>query len=249
MPEAGDISAKSFEKEVLEANKPVVVQFFSHCCPHCIKFSPVYKKVCKAFGGEVKFVRIDVELNDSNKNLAHSRGVRTVPTLEMFYKGRVIGNIVGYHHFERVSEALKGFLMKKDEYVGPGTPLNKLSVTSTHEPLPEVNVKGLQIRWFKKTKFSNRERQLVKRDLKNMSGIINKVLNCTKEEALENPEPEIRLPLPSHAHRDIYLTIEYCNNGWHLILESPTEIIGEIVSMGFPFIRTLKENEIETDII
>jgi ubiquinone biosynthesis protein Coq4 len=66
---------------------------------------------------------------------------------------------------------------------------------------------------------------------------------------LENPEPEIRLPLPSHTHRDIYLTIEYCNDGWHLILESPTEIIGEIVSRGFPFIQTLKENEIETDVI
>jgi len=248
-PDASDIAAKSFEKEVLEVNKPVVVEFFSHCCPHCVKFSPVYKKVCEAFGGEVKFVRIDVMLNDSNKNLAHSRGVRTVPTLEMFYKGRVIGSIVGYHHFERVTEALKVFLMKKDEYVGPSTPLNKLSVTSTHEPLPEVTVKGLQIRWCKKAKFSKRDRQLVKRDLESMLGLINRVLNCTKEEALENPEPEIRLPLPSHTRRDVYLTIEYCNNGWHLILESPTEIIGEIVSSGFPFIQTLKENEIETDAV
>jgi thioredoxin 1 len=249
MPDASDISAKSFEKEVLEANKPVVVEFFSHCCPHCVKFNPVYKKVCEAFGQEAKFVRIDAMLNDSNKNLAHQRGVRTVPTLEVFYKGRVIGNIVGYHHFERVTEALKGFLMKKDEYVGPSTPLNKLSVMSTHEPLPEVTVKDLQIRWCKKTKFSKKDRQLVKRDLKNMLGLINKVLNSTKEEALENPEPEIRLPLPSQKTRDVYLTIEYCNNAWHLILESPTEIIGEIVSRGLPFIQTLKENEIETDAI
>jgi thioredoxin 1 len=249
MPDASDISAKSFEAEVLEANKPVVVEFFSHCCPHCIKFSPVYKKVSEAFGREAKFVKIDAMLNDSNKNLAHHRGVRTVPTLEVFYKGRVIGNIVGYHHFERVAEALKGFLIKKDEYVGPSTPLNKLSEMRTHEPLPEVTMKGLQIRWFKKTNVSNRDRQLLKRDLENMSGIINKVLNCTKEEALENPVPEIRLPLPSHTRRDAYLTIEYCNNGWHLILESPTEIIGEIVSRGLPFIQTLKENEIETDVI
>jgi thioredoxin 1 len=249
MPDASDISAKSFQKEVLEVNKPVVVEFFSHCCPHCIKFSPVYKKVSEAFGQEAKFVRIDVMLNESNRTLAHHRGVRTVPTIEIFHNGRVIGNIVGYHHLERVTEALRDFLMKKDEYVGPGTPLNKLSVMRTHEPLPEVTMKGSQIRWYKKTKISNKDRQLVKRDLEGMSGIINKILNCTKEEALENPLPEIRLPLPSHTHRDIYLTIAYRDNRWHLILESPTEIIGEIVSRGFPFIQTLKENEIETDVI
>jgi thioredoxin 1 len=249
MSDARDISAKSFEKEVLEANKPVVVEFFSHSCPHCMKFSPVYKKVSEAFGQEAKFVKIDVMLNDSNRTLAHHRGVRTVPTLEIFYKGRVIGNIVGYHHFERVTEALRSFLIKKDKYVGPGTRLNKLSAMRTHEPLPEVSVKSLQISWFKKTKVSPKDRQLMKRDLESMSAIINKVLNCTKEEALENPEPEIRLPLPSQTRRDVYLTIEYCNNGWHLILESPTEIIGEIMSRGFPFIQTLKENEIETDAI
>jgi thioredoxin 1 len=249
MPDASDISAKAFHREVLEANEPVVVEFFSHSCPHCVKFSPVYKKVSEAFGQEAKFVKIDVMLNDSNRTLAHHRGVRTVPTLEIFYKGRVIGNIVGYHHFERVTKALKSFLIKKDEYVGPSTPLNKLSVIRTYEPVPEVTVKGFQIRWFKKTKVSSRERQLVKRDLESMSETIKKALNFTKEEALENRVAEIRLPLPSHTHRDIYLTIEYCNDGWHLILESPTETIGEIVSRGFPFIQTLEKNEIETDVI
>jgi thioredoxin 1 len=248
MPDASDISAKSFEKEVLEANKPVVVEFFSHSCPHCTKFSPVYKKLSESLGQEAKFVKIDVMLNDSNRTLAHHRGVRTVPTLEIFYNGRVIGNIVGYHHFERVTEALKGFLIKKDKYVGPSTPLNKLPVIGTHEPVPEVTVKGFQIRWFKKTKVSSRDRRLVKRDLEGMSEIIKKALNCTKEEALENRVAEIRLPLPSHTRRDVYLTIEYCNNGWHLILESPTEIIGEIVRKGSPFIQTLEENEIDTEV-
>lgn len=224
-------------------------EFFSHSCPHCIKFSPVYKKVSEAFGQEAKFVRIDVMLNGSNRTLAHHRGVRTVPTLETFYKGRVIGNIVGYHHFERVAEALKGFLIKKDEYVGPSTPLNELLVRGIHEPVSEMTVKDLQIRWCKKTKVSSRDRQLMKRDLESMSEIIKKALSVTEEEALENRMAEIQLPLPSHKHRHVYLTIEYCTNGWHLFLESPTEIIVEIVSSRFPFIQTLKENEIETDVI
>ena len=248
MSDALEISASDFHEKVLESDGPVVVEFFSHSCPHCKKFNPIYKELTQILNGEAKFFRIDV-LNEQNRILAHSRGVRTVPTMEVFYRGRVIGNITGYHHLEKVYEAIKGFIMKKEENVGPGTPLNKLLAMRTHEPLPEVTVKGFQICWFKKTKLSQRERQLVKKDLESMSGIIGKVLNCTKEEALENPEPEIRLPLRSQKHRDVYLTIEYCNNGWHLILESPTELVGEIVSRGFPFIQTLKENEIETDII
>jgi thioredoxin 1 len=248
MSDAVEISASDFHEKVLESDEPVVVEFFSHSCPHCKKFNPIYKELTQILNGEARFFRIDV-LNEQNRILAHSRGVRTVPTMEVFYRGRVIGNITGYHHLEKVYEAIKGFIMKKEENVGPGTPLNKLLAMRTHESLPEVTAKGFQIRWFKKAKVSNRERQLVKKDLESMSGIIGKVLNCTKEEALENPEPEIRLPLRSQKHRDVYLTIEYCNNGWHLILESPTEIIGEIVSRGFPFIQTLKENEIETDII
>jgi thioredoxin len=248
MSDASDISAKSFDKEVLEVNEPVVVEFFSHACPHCKKFGPVFKKVSENLGEEAKFVKIDVMLNQSNRTLAHHRGVRTVPTLEIFYRGRVIGNIVGYHHYEKVTKALKSFLAKKDMYVGPSTPLNRLSTIRTLEEAPELNVRDFQIRWFKKTKVSSKDKRLVKKDLEKMSEIIKKALNCTREEALENRGAEIRLPLPSHAHRDVYLTIEYCNDGWHLILESPTEIIGEIVSKGLPFIETLEENEIETDV-
>jgi thioredoxin 1 len=249
MPGTIDISARSFDREVLEADRPVVVEFFSHSCPHCTKFNPVYEKLSEALGREAKFVKIDVLLNSSNRTLAHNRGVRTVPTLEVFYAGRVIGNVVGYHHFQKVSRALKGFLTKKDKYVGPSTPLGALSARHGIETMPVANVKGFQIRWFKKTKTSSRDRKLIKRDLQSMSEIINKALKCTKEEAMEDRAGEIRLPLPSHTHRDVYLTIEYCNDGWHLILESPTDIVGEIVSEGFPFIRTLEENEVETDAI
>ncbi|MGA2681706.1 MAG: thioredoxin family protein [Candidatus Bathyarchaeia archaeon] len=125
--EVKDISAASFDKEVLRSEEPIVVEFFSHSCPHCIKFAPVYEELAHALHGDAKFLRIDVLSSTNNRSLAHRRGVRTVPTIEVFYQGRVIGNVVGFHLFEKVRDAIKGFLVKKEENVGPSTPLEHLT--------------------------------------------------------------------------------------------------------------------------
>ena len=245
MPSIVDVSARSFDKEVLEEDRPVVVEFFSHSCPHCRKFNSVYKKLTETLGNEAKFVKIDVLLSSSNRTLTHNRGVRRVPALEVFYKGRVIGSVMGYHHFEKVIEVLKDFLLKKGEYVGPGTLLSTLSMKHLTKIMPEADTKRFQIRWLK-TKISHRDRQLIGKDLQSMQDIINKAIKCTKEEAMENRPSRalIRLPLRSQTDRNICLTIEYCNDNWHLILESPTDIVGEILTQGLSFIQMLEDKEI-----
>ncbi len=124
-----EISARSFHEQVMHTDEPVVVEFFSHSCPHCIRFAPVYTQLADTVDGETRFVKIDVIRSKANRALAHSRGVRTVPTLEIFYRGRVIGNIVGYHHIQQIVFAVKNALAKKDESVGPGTALNHLGAS------------------------------------------------------------------------------------------------------------------------
>ena len=244
MSDAVEISASDFDEKVLESDGPIVVEFFSHSCPHCKKFSPIYKELTQILNGEARFVRIDV-LNEQNRILAHSRGVRTVPTLEMFYRGRVIGNITGYHHLEKVYEAIKGFLMKKEENVGPGTPLERLRTRPSHRFVTKFSVTGCQIRWFKRTTISNKDRRTIKKNLKNTSSIIDKVMNLTKEEALENRFSEIRLPVAP----PVYLSVEYCQDGWHLGLETQSEAMGEIVCKGAQFVKELEDKDVETETI
>jgi len=244
MSDAVEISASDFHEKVLESDEPVVVEFFSHSCPHCKKFKPIYKELNQILNGEAKFVRIDV-LDEQNRILAHSRGVRTVPTLEVFYRGRVIGNITGYHHLEKVYEAIKGFLMKKEENVGPGTPLERLRTRPTRGFVPKFSIVGCQIRWFKKTTISKKTRQLIKKNLRGMSAILEKVMNCTKEEALENRAAEIRLVVTPTVH----LAVEYCQDGWHLGLATCSDPVGEIVRKGAPFVTELDDKDIETETI
>jgi thioredoxin len=126
MSDPEEVPARSFSEEVLEAEGPVVVEFFSHSCPHCIKFNPIYKELSEILAGEARFLRVDVLASEVNRLLAHDRGVRSVPTIQVVYQGRTIGSITGYHHLEKVYEGVKGFLAKKDEFVGPSTPIHEL---------------------------------------------------------------------------------------------------------------------------
>ena len=244
MSDVVEISAGDFDEKVLDSDEAVVVEFFSHSCPHCIKFNPIYRELTQVLNGEAKFVKIDV-LSKQNRILAHSRGVRTVPTLEVFYQGRVIGNITGYHHLEKVYEAIKGFLTKKEENVGPGTPLERLRIRPERGFAPKFSIVGCQIRWSKELTISKKTRQLIKKNLRGMSAILEKVMNCTREEALENRMAEIRLAVAP----PVYLSVQYCEDGWHLGLETYSEGVGEIVRKGAPFIRELDDKHVETETV
>jgi len=241
MSDIVEISADYFHEKVLESDEPVVVEFFSHSCPHCIKFKPIYEELAQILSTEAKFVRIDV-LDEQNRVLAHTRGIRTVPTLEVFYRGRVIGNITGYHHLEKVYEAIKGFLMRKDENVGPGTPLESLHARHPRG-VAKFSIVGCQIRWFKKTTISKKTRQTIRKKLRDMSPTLEKAMNFTREESLENRSGEIRLAVAP----PVYLAVEYCQNNWHIGLETNEEPVGEVVREGGPYIAILDDKDVETE--
>ena len=240
MSDPVDISASDFDKKVLESDEPVVVEFFDHLCPHCKKFAPVYEQLSQRLNDEARFVRIDVA-DEQNRILAHSRGVRTVPTLEVFYQGRVIGNTVGYHHLEKVYEAVEGFLSKKEENVGPGTSLGKLHKLPVTKFATDLSVAGCQIRWCRKT--SKKTRELVKKNLRRMSKTIEKVMNVTREETLCKRPTEIRLAVAP----PVYLAVEYCQDNWHLGLETYSEPVGEIVCKGTRLLTELDDKNVETE--
>ena len=242
MSDTVEISASDFDGKVLDSDEPVVVEFFSHSCPHCKKFNPIYNELTQILNGEARFVRIDV-LDEQNRILAHNRGVRTVPTLEVFYRGRVIGNIVGYHHLEKVYETIKGFLSKREENVGPGTALERLHKHSIGGSAPKFSIAGCQIRWCRKTTISNKTRELIKKNLGKMSTTIEKIMNVTREETLDKRPTEIRLAIAPPA----YLAVEYCQDNWHLGLETYSEPVGEIVSKEGKFFTELDDKDVETE--
>lgn len=83
------LNADKFENEVLQSEKPVIVDFFSDECPPCEVLAPIYEKMAEKYGDHIKFVKI---LRQENRELAQSLNVTSSPTVLFFKAGREVGS-------------------------------------------------------------------------------------------------------------------------------------------------------------
>lgn len=86
------MSADEFEKLLLEADRPVVVDFWAPWCGPCRMIAPTLDKLAEEYGEKITIAKINT---DENQALAEKFGVRGIPTLLFFRKRREVGRIVG----------------------------------------------------------------------------------------------------------------------------------------------------------
>lgn len=113
-----EIPSSSFDEEIKETEKPVVVEFWRRSCNWCKRFKPVYEQLPEVFGGKVKFLKINMLKSIGNLRLAEGLGVDQTPTLKLFCGGRSIGEIVGYRSLERVVEEIEEILNNQEQCLG-----------------------------------------------------------------------------------------------------------------------------------
>lgn len=98
-----DVDDKTFEKEVLKSDKPVVVDFWAPWCGPCKMIAPVFKKLASEMDG-MKFAKVNV---DDNTPLAHEQGIMGIPCMVVYKGGKEVERIVGFHQEAKLKAQLQ----------------------------------------------------------------------------------------------------------------------------------------------
>ncbi len=86
------LDAENFEREVLQSDQPVLVDFWADWCPPCKAIGPVIEGLSTEFEAIAIVGKVDV---DANKSLAQRYAIGSIPSLLFFKNGEVVDRVQG----------------------------------------------------------------------------------------------------------------------------------------------------------
>jgi thioredoxin 1 len=106
-----NVTDADFEKTVVEAELPVLVDFWAPWCGPCKTVAPSLEKLAAEYDGKIRVAKVNT---DDNPRWAQQLGVQGIPTMVVFHDGREIGRLVGAYPLPQLRQAFDQVL----EYVG-----------------------------------------------------------------------------------------------------------------------------------
>ncbi|NPB06296.1 MAG: thioredoxin [Aquificae bacterium] len=99
------LTEENWDREVLQSDKPVLVDFWAPWCGPCRIIAPIIEELAEEFGDQIKVGKLNT---DENPNIAMRYGIRAIPTLILFKNGEVVDTRIGV----QPKEALKQMILE-----------------------------------------------------------------------------------------------------------------------------------------
>lgn len=100
----------TFNEEVLNYKKPVLVDFWAPWCGPCRMVAPVVDEIANEYGESIKVVKINT---DENPSTATEYGIRSIPTLMIFKDGDRVDTVIGAVPKSTLASTLNKYINKK----------------------------------------------------------------------------------------------------------------------------------------
>jgi thioredoxin 1 len=98
-----EFTDSNFESEVLQSDKPVLVDFWAEWCMPCRMLAPTIDKIAESYSEKVKVGKLDT---DSNREIAIKYQISAIPTVILFKDGQVAQKFVGLKQEREFKEAI-----------------------------------------------------------------------------------------------------------------------------------------------
>lgn len=102
-----EIKDSSFDTEVLQSDKPVLVDFWAPWCGPCRAIAPVIDELKGTYGDRIKFTKCNV---DDNPVTPGKFGIKAIPTLIFFKEGNVVEQVTGMVAKSKLEDTIKSIL-------------------------------------------------------------------------------------------------------------------------------------------
>jgi thioredoxin len=97
------VTEQSFEDEVLQSDKPVIVDFWAEWCGPCHAVAPVLDRIVEESNGDLKLVKVNI---DEQPALSQRYGVQSIPTMILFKNGEPSAAAIGAQPKPALEKAL-----------------------------------------------------------------------------------------------------------------------------------------------